>query len=73
MSNPNKINAADAITERVHFRLIMCPNCDTALCCVNPRLYNYCPECGVYLAAKIKSCIAISDPTAILQYHQKLP
>jgi hypothetical protein len=32
--------------EVVHFRLFQMPCCGHQLCWVNPRLPNYCPECG---------------------------
>lgn len=34
-------------TEFVKFSLIQMPCCGQLLCWVNPRLPNYCPECGV--------------------------
>ena len=33
-------------TERIRFSLISMPCCGQLLCWVNPRLPNYCPECG---------------------------
>lgn len=33
-------------TERVSFRLFRMPCCAALLCWVNPRLPNFCPECG---------------------------
>ncbi len=47
--------------ERVKFRLIYTPCCATLLCWVNPRLPNYCPECGSTILAKLRH-----DPTRIL-------
>lgn len=35
-----------ATNEKVRFRLIVTPCCKTQLCYVNPRLPNYCSECG---------------------------
>jgi hypothetical protein len=32
--------------ERVIFSLLETPCCFTVLCWVNPRMPNYCPECG---------------------------
>jgi hypothetical protein len=40
--------------ERVPFRLILMPCCGQALCWVNPRLPNYCPECGQHVFLKLK-------------------
>lgn len=47
--------------ERVKFRLIHTPCCGTLLCWVNPRLPNFCPECGVQIYGKLHT-----DPTRIL-------
>jgi predicted RNA-binding Zn-ribbon protein involved in translation (DUF1610 family) len=51
-----------------HFRLIQLPCCGQVLCWVNPRLPNYCPECGKYVFAEVKSCVLISDPYAWVSY-----
>jgi ribosomal protein S27E len=40
--------------EKVPFRLIECPECHITLCWVNPRLPNYCPECGKHIFLKLK-------------------
>lgn len=32
--------------ERIMFRLLQMPCCGIMLCWANPRLPNYCPECG---------------------------
>jgi DNA-binding CsgD family transcriptional regulator len=37
-----------------YFRYIRCPECETQLCWVNPRLPNYCPECGKHIFLKLK-------------------
>lgn len=47
--------------ERVKFRLIHTPCCGTLLCWVNPRLPNFCPECGVQIYGKLHT-----DPTSVL-------
>lgn len=60
--------------ERVKFRLLQTPCCHTLLCYVNPRLPNYCSECGERLYAKIKAnpaVILIADDDAWLKYHEK--
>lgn len=57
--------------ERVIFRLIHTPCCMTLLCFVNPRLPNYCSECGARLYALIKAnpaVILVSDDNAWLKY-----
>jgi hypothetical protein len=40
--------------ELVPFRLIQTPCCGTMLCWVNPRLPNYCPECGKHIFRDLK-------------------
>jgi DNA-directed RNA polymerase subunit RPC12/RpoP len=40
--------------ERVTFRYIQCPECGTLLCWINPRLPNYCPECGKHIFVHLK-------------------
>lgn len=42
------------------------------LCCVNPRLYNYCPECGKYVYPQIKQWIIGECPNAMLKYNLKI-
>ena len=32
--------------QRVQFRLLQMPCCNTLICWVNPRRPNWCPECG---------------------------
>lgn len=62
-------------TERVHFRLIAMPCCGMMKCWVNPRLANYCPECGAKVYARLKtdpSCILVSDAEATLKYVDPL-
>ena len=36
---------------RAHFRVLLMPCCGQMLCWVNPRLPNYCPECGKFIYA----------------------
>lgn len=43
-----------ATNEPIQFRLIETPCCHTLLCWVNPRVPNYCPECGKYIFAEMK-------------------
>jgi hypothetical protein len=60
--------------ERVSFRMIHTPCCHTLLCYVNPRLPNYCSECGARIYLKIKAhpeCIVVSDDNAWLKYKEK--
>lgn len=53
-------------TERIHFRLIMCPECSFMMCWVNPRLPTYCPECGKLIYHNVRGGITISDSNATL-------
>ena len=39
-------------SEKVLFTLIQTPCCHTLLCWVNPRMPNYCPECGKRIMLK---------------------
>lgn len=54
-------------TERVHFRFLQAPCCSALLCWVNPRLPNYCPECGTHIFPAIRSCVLNSDDSAFLK------
>ena len=54
--------------QHVHFRLIQCPDCQVLLCWVNPRLPNYCPECGKFIFTQVKGCVLTSDTDAWLKY-----
>ena len=42
-------------TEKVIFRLFNMPCCHLTLCWVNPRLPNYCPECGARVFMQLKT------------------
>lgn len=60
-------------TERIHFRFIQMPCCGQLLCWVNPRLPNYCPECGKQVYAQIRfpqgdPAILLSDENAVLKH-----
>lgn len=44
------------------------PCCGQLLCWVNPRLPNYCPECGKHIFHEVKSNVIISDNDAWLKY-----
>jgi hypothetical protein len=41
--------------DKVRFRLFETPCCHLLLCWVNPRLPNYCPECGKNIFIQVKS------------------
>ncbi len=62
--------------ERVQFRLIKCPHCEHLLCWVNPRLPNYCPECGERIYRQLKfeiGHILLSDENARLTVPSAKP
>lgn len=61
------------VNERVRFSMIHTPCCHTLLCHVNPRMPNYCPECGERLFALKKSpeSILFRDDNAMLSYTDK--
>lgn len=59
------------VTERVPFRLLhQARCCGTLLCWVNPRLPNYCPECGVRCYPLVKENILIVDDEALLKVDE---
>lgn len=41
--------------EVVYFRLFEMPCCGQLICWVNPRMPNYCPECGKFVYSQLKS------------------
>ena len=41
--------------ERIKFKLFWMPCCHIQICWVNPRLPNYCPECGERVYAKLRT------------------
>jgi hypothetical protein len=55
--------------ERIHFKLIVTPCCSSTLCYINPRLPNYCQECGTRIYPEVKSCITADDPNATIHYN----
>jgi hypothetical protein len=54
-------------TELVRFRLFQMPCCGHSLCWVNPRLPNYCPECGKHVFIAMKSTAPVIDDTCTLK------
>lgn len=60
--------------ERIIFRLIQAPCCNTMLCFVNPRLPNYCPECGTFIFPDLRvhhpERILITDEKAWIEYSE---
>lgn len=61
------------LNERVHFRYMHMPCCGQQLCWVNPRLPNFCPECGksVYLRLVGGAHTVVTDTNAWLHYNVK--
>jgi hypothetical protein len=59
--------------EKVLFRLIVTPCCGQMLCWVNPRLPNYCPECGKFILGDLRGLkghyIVASHPEAWLEFN----
>jgi hypothetical protein len=55
--------------ERVPFRFLSCPHCKHQICWINPRLPNYCPECGKDVTTTIKERVFMRDDNAILTVH----
>jgi len=53
--------------ERIPFRFLSCPDCRHQLCWINPRLPNYCPECGNRVEWKER--VMMADDEAILMTH----
>jgi len=55
--------------EIIHFRLFQMPCCGQLLCWVNPRLPNFCPECGnrTLLDLKTGEYTRVNDREAMLQ------
>ena len=41
--------------ERIVFRLFDMPCCHILICWVNPRIPNYCPECGERVFSKLRT------------------
>jgi hypothetical protein len=58
-------------TERIHFRLLQTPCCNSLLCWVNPRLPTYCPECATRIYPEIRSNVLMDDDKAILKYSDE--
>jgi hypothetical protein len=55
--------------DMIQFRLLQMPCCHMLLCWVNPRLPNYCPECGTHIFLKLKSgeYTRVNDKDAVLR------
>ena len=65
-------NTKTETNEKVPFRLFHMPCCGQLLCWVNPRLPNFCPECGakVYSELQHGQNLILSDDNAWLKVHE---
>lgn len=55
-----------SINELVRFRLWQMPCCGQLLCWLNPRLPNYCPECGKQVYHDMKHLVPLSQGDKLL-------
>lgn len=53
--------------EQVRFRLFEMPCCKHSLCWLNPRLPNYCPECGKLVLLQMRAAEPVIDGPAIMR------
>jgi hypothetical protein len=53
---------------RADFRLLHMECCGVLLCWVNPRLPNYCPECGKRCYPAVKSWVTWRDDNATIRH-----
>lgn len=62
---------APKYAEIVHFKMFIMPCCSHNPCWLNPRLPNYCPECGAAVYSKLRfdpeKYVAVDDPEALLK------
>jgi hypothetical protein len=49
------------MNEWVRFRLFQLPCCGQLLCWLNPRLPNFCPECGKLIFYEMQHTAPISE------------
>lgn len=54
----------------VILRVIHMPCCHHQVCWVNPRLPNYCPECGVFIFEKVRAGIMAQYDNALLHFQE---
>lgn len=57
------------VNERVQFRLLVMECCGVQLCWVNPRLPNYCPECGKHVYPQVRGMVTFLDTDATLRFN----
>jgi hypothetical protein len=64
------------VSERVIFSILSTPCCHTLLCWVNPRMPNYCPECGERFAGGLRrghpEAILFTDDEAMLRHERDI-
>lgn len=60
---------ANVVNEHIRFRYLVMGCCKIQLCWVNPRLPNYCPECGQSCFANVKGYVTLYDEEAHITYH----
>jgi hypothetical protein len=63
-----------ARNEKIKFRYLVMPCCNTQLCWVNPRLPTYCPECSQHVLTALRTepdkHILVTDDNAWIRYSQ---
>jgi hypothetical protein len=61
------------VNERVKFAVMVMPCCGQMLCWVNPRMPNYCPECGVPTRMNRfnKQAVIFEDESAWLKHKEQ--
>ena len=55
---------------RADFRYIMTECCGIMLCWVNPRLPNYCPDCGKRIYPDVRSWVTYRDEQAVTRHKE---
>lgn len=60
------------VNEKVRFSLLVMPCCHIQLCWVNPRMPNYCPECGkrTGMNNNNRSAVVFEDDNAWLKHKE---
>ena len=55
---------------RADFRYLVMECCKVQLCWVNPRLPNYCPECGTRCFPAVRSWVTYRDEHAHITHKE---
>lgn len=55
--------------ERIPLRVLAMECCGHVLCYVNPRLPNYCPECGQHCQPAVRGWVTFIDEDAQIVAH----